>query len=312
MRKIRVLSIILAIIVLMSVFFGCGSAPGASKNVVTDGAWNGAAADKYAPEMGETVTGTTGTTVQGGSALSVGTPDPTRKIIYSASYELESTAFDDARKALQTLCERLGGYVESSNLSAPSRYNGRRANSVLRIPAEKLNDFFADIGNVGSITSESLSSKDVTLEFVDVEARLDALKQQRDRIVALLEKASSLQYVLEIERELSDINYQIESYTTRRNTLASQVSYATVNVTLREVVTLTQPAPITFGQRLKTTFQSSVSALWDNVQDFGVWFLGNSVVIVIDLGLIALALFVLARVIRRRRAWKAKSSSEEK
>ncbi|MBR4940664.1 MAG: DUF4349 domain-containing protein, partial [Clostridia bacterium] len=172
------------------------------------------------------------------SSLQLGTPDPSRKLIYHVNYSLETKTFDSSVTSLLALTESLGGYTESSDTRGGNG-SERYATYVLRIPSEKLTDFIAGVGNIGSILSESLSTEDVTLEYVDIESHLTSLRAQETRLLELLSEAKDLSEVLMIEESLTGVRYEIESYTTRLNTISSLVSYSTVTVSLREVIEYT-------------------------------------------------------------------------
>ncbi|PWL54733.1 MAG: hypothetical protein DBY36_01975 [Clostridiales bacterium] len=247
---------------------------------------------------------------QGESSLALGGADPSRKMIYSVSYSIQTLDFDGSVAAVNALAAEFGGYVEKSSIDgAPSSgdyYAPRRASYTLRIPADRLNEFFTRVSSVGTITGESLSSEDVTLQYVDVESRLSALRLQEERILALLAEADDLQYVLDIERELSDIRYSIESYTSQLKQLDSLISYSTVSIQLSEVFSVTElkAAPQSFGEKLSDAFDKSLGRVWNGIQRCALWFLGNIVEIALWLALIGL--FVLLLVIAVKRASRPK------
>lgn len=240
-----------------------------------------------------------------GSSLTIGETDPSRKMIYQVSYRIQTLDFDASMSAIDALTAEFGGYMESSEISGKSiqssRSQLRYASLILRIPSEQLNSFFSRVSSIGTITSESLSSQDVTLQYVDVDARLSTLRQQEDRILALLAEASDLQAILEIEQTLSDIRYQIESYTSRLKQLDSQISYSTVSIYLSEVTVITEPKtePQTFGDRLADTFHSSIRRLQNGFQSFVLWLFGN--ILELLLWLLLIALVVLAFILLHRR-----------
>lgn len=241
----------------------------------------------------------------GDSSLSIGAVDPSRKMIYQVSYRIQTLDFDASLSAIDALAVEFGGYTESSEIFGrsiqSSRSQLRSATLVLRIPADRLNSFFGRVSSIGTITGESLSSQDVTLQYVDIDARLKTLQQQEERILALLAEATDLQAVLEIEQTLSDVRYQIESYTSQMKQLDSQIAYSTVSISLSEVAVLTEPKdePQTFGERLAETFRSSTLRLRDGFRAFAIWFLGN--ILEILLWLLLIALVVLAVLLLRRR-----------
>ena len=82
-----------------------------------------------------------------------------RKLIWRADLSLETTAFDDAIALLEQRTAESGGWVESSELQGSSRYDSARYGwYTLRIPAEKLNEFLSDAGDLGTVLSSSRSS----------------------------------------------------------------------------------------------------------------------------------------------------------
>ncbi|HHX71771.1 MAG TPA: DUF4349 domain-containing protein [Clostridiales bacterium] len=293
----RILPWILAILLLL---VGCAAdkenakAPDGSPPVYQDSPGNSA-------EYGESHSGNAG----GQSGLSIGATNPEQKIIYTVRYQMETTEFAAASDRLKGLTSELGGYIESSDISTSGRlgYVLRTGHYALRIPTENLNDFFAKVGDIGHIVQEKLESTDVTLQFVDTTARLNALKAQETRILEILKDATDLQYVLDIERELSNIRSEIESLTSRLNKLSSLVEYSTVNVSLREVGTLSdvKPVPKSFSERLAAEFKQSVQRLWGGLQDVGIWFFGNIIEILFWVGLIAVMVWFLFMLVRKSR-----------
>lgn len=303
-RTLRKHSLFLFLLLFALILSGCHAD---SSSVRLNGSASGEKNDAYlAEEVGSGEWKTEGSAGDfGDSSLSIGAVDPSRKMIYQVSYRIQTLDFDASLSAIDALAVEFGGYTESSEIFGrsiqSSRSQLRSATLVLRIPADQLNSFFGRVSSIGTITGESLSSQDVTLQYVDIDARLKTLQQQEERILALLAEATDLQAVLEIEQTLSDVRYQIESYTSQMKQLDSQIAYSTVSISLSEVAVLTEPKdePQTFGERLAETFRSSTLRLRDGFRAFAIWFLGN--ILEILLWLLLIALVVLAVLLLRRR-----------
>ncbi len=303
-RTMRKHSLFLFLLLFALILSGCHAD---SSSVRLNGSASGEKSDAYLSEevgSGEWKTEDSAGDF-GDSSLSIGAVDPSRKMIYQVSYRIQTLDFDASLSAIDALAVEFGGYTESSEIFGrsiqSSRSQLRSATLVLRIPADQLNSFFGRVSSIGTITGESLSSQDVTLQYVDIDARLKTLQQQEERILALLAEATDLQAVLEIEQTLSDVRYQIESYTSQMKQLDSQIAYSTVSINLSEVAVLTEPKdePQTFGERLAETFRSSTLRLRDGFRAFAIWFLGN--ILEILLWLLLIALVVLAVLLLRRR-----------
>ena len=193
-----------------------------------------------------------------GSSVSVPDQNASRKIIYTASLTLESKDYDGTLAKLQAALTAAGGYVESSE---ESNYLGdsRSLNCTYRIPAANYQSFLKAAAGAGSLTDKSESTNDITAQYVDVQARIDALTTQRDRLLALEAQASTLDELLQIEDSLTNVQYELESYQSQQKLYDDQVEYCTVTIQLAEVTTYT-PVQTTFWQRVANAFSNALTA----------------------------------------------------
>ena len=180
-------------------------------------------------------------------------------MIYNADLELETTGFDAAQDTLQAAVENTGAWLEYSEMNGSAEDQDRRLYYTVRVPVDNYRTFLEQAGQSGSVLSLNESAQDVTASYIDVEARIDSLEAQRERLAELAAQAETTADLLEIESQLSDVQYELESYTRQLRALDGQIAYSTVNVTLREVATLT-PTGITFPERLWDAFSGGWSA----------------------------------------------------
>ena len=148
-----------------------------------------------------------------------------RKIVYTASMRMESTRFDDARAALLAAVEDCGGYLESTDQSGSAKEGSRWVYYTVRVPAVKYSAFLEQAGQAGSVLNLNESAQDITLEYVDVQARLESLESKKARLEALADKAETTADLLEIENQLTEVQYQLESYTRQMKVMDNQVDY---------------------------------------------------------------------------------------
>ena len=113
------------------------------------------------------------------------------KIIYTANLSLESKDYDAARAALDAAAAEAGGYLESSSEYADSG-DSRSASLSFRIPQENYESFLAAVAEAGNVTYKNQQAEDVTTQYLDVETRLDNLKNQRTRLQQLQQQADNL------------------------------------------------------------------------------------------------------------------------
>lgn len=234
-----------------------------------------------------------------------------RKLIWRADLSLETTAFDNAIALLEQRTAESGGWVESSELQGSSRYDSARYGwYTLRIPAEKLNEFLSDAGDLGTVLSSSRSSEEITDQYYDAQAHLTALRTQEERLLAILEKADDLESVIKLEEALTEVRYEIEDLTGTIKRYDSLVDMATVTVSIREVSS-TSPVsatPTTLGGRIAQQFRNSLQSLGGFGEDLIVFFVGNLPVLLVWAAVIAGVFFGGRKIWRRVKAKRTEDS----
>lgn len=191
-----------------------------------------------------------------------------RKIIYTSQLDVETRNFDSSHTLLRSTAAELGGYLESSTCYGSAENGDRCTDDTYRIPAAHYQEFLNSVGDIGSITYRSEQTEDITSRYVDVQARIDNLEAQRTRLQQLRDQADTLEDLLTIESQLSEVQYQLESYTAQRNLYDDQVDYCTVTVSLSEVQAYT---PVnTFSCRLSSAFGESLHGFVRFWQDLAI------------------------------------------
>ena len=213
------------------------------------------------------------------------------KIIYTANLTLESKDYDTARAALDAALNDAGGYLESS-----SEYSdvgsSRSVNLTFRVPEENYQSFLDAVAQAGNVTYKSQQAEDVTTQYMDIEARLDSLKEQRARLQELKASADNLSDLLQIESSLSDVQYQLESYQSQLDWYSRQVECCTVYLSLEEVQTYT-PVEEGFGSRIQNALREGWSGFVETVQSAAVFLVGHWPFIVV--GAVCGVIFYKAR-----------------
>lgn len=159
-----------------------------------------------------------------------------RKRIRTAKLRVSVSEFEASRSNLSTAVAQYGGYVSSSEIRTEERQNETYSDAtiVYRVPAENYSQFMETVRAQGTVHAESENVDDVTQRHADLEARLESLRAERDRLRELYEQANDTEDVLAVQRELADVQREIETTEARLNTLENQVAYSTVTVNLRE------------------------------------------------------------------------------
>lgn len=261
--------------------------------------------DDYAPEIEMEK----GEMVDSGAALT-----DNRKIVREMSLRLETKAFDDAVVKIHSSVKEIGGYIESSYVSGSSINNTgspRNASFVLRIPAESLDNYVSGLGDIFNVLSKNENAKDITDAYFDTASRLKSLQTQEERLIAMLEGANELEYMLKIEQTLADVRYQIENMYSALQRYDSMVSMSTLTIDLREVVEykINPSLPKTFGERVSIAFEESWDDFADNCRDFAVEFVYSIPTLIVLIVIFGAIVWIICASVKRSRKKKAAKNS---
>jgi hypothetical protein len=130
-----------------------------------------------------------------------------------------------AGRRVERLAQQIGGYVEQSNGSTDGNVT-----VVARVPAAKLDEVMDTIATFGKERRRQLSGRDVTDQYVDLEARLKSSIALRDRLQALLGRAATLDEVLKLEQQIARLQSDIDALQARIDQLRSEVALASLTV----------------------------------------------------------------------------------
>ena len=300
MKASKWLSLVLAMLMLLSLLTGCG---GASENTAAmDRAPAEAPAARPEMDMMESTS-----LADGAAGGSTALPE-NRKWIITVDMYAETEDLDSLLAALDQRITALGGYVEGQNIYNGSTYADRRyrsASLTVRIPAEDVDRFTGEVEGVSNVVRKNKNLEDITLRYVDTESRVAALQTEEARLLEFMEQAETMADLLEIEARLTNVRYELESYSSQLRTYDNQVNYATIYLDIEEVQEYTPVAEKTTWERISDGFLSSLKDLKNGVKELMIWVLVNSPYLVIFGVIAAAAVFGLKRLRRSKAAKKA-------
>ncbi len=186
-------------------------------------------------------------------------------IIYNGSLAIKVAKLKDASDTVLKMLPKYDGYV--SNMSESTQGTMQLVTITVRVDAGKVMDFIAEVKKVGEVLSSDLTGDEVTEEFVDLQAQLSALRISEARLKDMLSKSGKLSDLLEIERELSNKQAQINQVMGRMRYLSDRSSRATVEITLQTEAP-PPPSTIQFAWGFGEVFQQAWVNLKYTVRSF--------------------------------------------
>lgn len=234
---------------------------------------------------------------------SVEVSDTSRKLIKTVDMDVETKEFDTLMDALQRRVSELGGYIENMEVYNGSSYSNHRSSRnaalMIRIPQGQLDSFLSTVSDIGNVVRSSENVEDVTLTYVDLESRRNALVVERDRLLELMGKAENIEDIIVIESRLSEVRYQIESMESQLRTFDNRVNYSTVYLSVSEVRELTPVEERTAWQRMGEGFVDSVEDVLDGLAEFGIWFVIHIPYLIVWAIVIAVFTLIVWLIVKR-------------
>ena len=151
------------------------------------------------------------------------------KIIRNGSMQLEVADVPKALASARSSILGVGGYIGASQQYQDG--DDVVATVEYRIPVDRWEDALDALRRLGSEVGEQTDSADVTSQIVDLDARIRNLRASETALVGYLEKATTIDDMLDIESRLSNVRSQIEQLAAQKASLDDRVAYATLAVT---------------------------------------------------------------------------------
>lgn len=153
-----------------------------------------------------------------------------RLIIKTGEFSVVVKNVSDAANSISRFIEEKKGIVVSNQI-----YNldtNPAATVVVRVPVAEFAEVTEQIKAVGEIKSESVQGQDVTEEYIDLEAQLKNLRATETQFLEIMKRATQIQDVLAVQRELTTVRSSIESLEGRMKYLSESADYSTITIYL--------------------------------------------------------------------------------
>ncbi len=237
-----------------------------------------------------------------GVLLAAGDGPIDARVIRDGSIELriDPGSFGSVAAQVRVIATDLGGYVASGE-SRVEEYDAERYAVgwfTIRVPVERFDDAVARLSGLGENVSSSLSSRDVTEEYVDLEGRLDYWREQEAFYTRLMREAETIDDLVTIQTRMQDVLLNIEQIEGRLRYLDARTQYATLTVGLTEVPGEPVLAGFGDGGPIARAFAQAGEVLVATVA-----FLIVGTAVLIPIGVFALFMYLLVRLflsLRRR------------
>lgn len=198
---------------------------------------------------------------------------------------------------ISTIVVDTGGRVSSRSDYTPVDFGQPSSYLEVRIPSAELDTTVQAITALGSVQEISVNTQDVSLQKLDLDARIQVLDVAIERLSRLLADAQTTSDIVTIESALTERQAERDSLRSQRDYLSDQTLFATLSIS---VITPADAAP-----RDPDGFLDGINQGWRAVLAFfaGAIVWAGILVPWVGLGLVTVAIiWVVRRLVASRRA----------
>ena len=150
---------------------------------------------------------------------------------------------------IDTLIKKYGAYSENTYSDEDS------AEFTLRVPKVYYESFISETGILGTVKSRTETAEDVTIQFFDLEGRLNTRKALLATFQSYISRAKDIDDIMKIETRIAALQNEIDTIGNQFTRLGNLVDYATVHLTIFSNYRHIEK-PYTLGDRIKELFSS--------------------------------------------------------
>ena len=232
-----------------------------------------------------------------------------QKIVYTGNLSIQTLEYDKSAASIRKKIRDAGGFSESESESDRDynwyRYSAgssstRSLSITARIPSEKFESFMDSLSGDGKVMNRSMNAENISQVYANKETYKKALEKEQERLLAMMDKAETIEDMIAVEARLSDVERQLNAYKTDLSAMDKDVQYSTIYIDLQEVKRYSDETPTTtFPEKVKYAFEDAISTFRDFCEGI-ILFVVRSFPFLILLGI------VIALMIRQARKSRAK------
>lgn len=206
-------------------------------------------------------------------------PAQDRMVVKNSNLSLMVKDVVPVQKAIIDKAVELGGYMVSSNVSNPQ--DAASATVTVRVPANRLTDtldYFR--GLAVKVVSENLDGVDINDQYSDNEAQLAILNTTKKKFEEILDKATQVQDILTVQREIVNLQTQIDQIKGQQKYYEQDANFTKVTVYL-STDELGLPYTPSDSWRPAVVFKEAVRSMLLSMQKLGnlvIWLMVYAVI----------------------------------
>lgn len=251
------------------------------------------------------------------------------KLVYTADLTVETVEYDKSREDFKALMNKYGAIIQSESENADAVLNqgsytsnddafkmGERHYDVtVRVPSANFSSFLNGMKGIGVTTSMSSDVQNLTQEYSDITAILEADEEEIKQLKEWLKECDNAEDMTTLYSRITEIQAEINRYKSRLRSINTDVAYSTVSISLDEVIQYTEaPDPtdeITFGKRIAKAVRESIEDFADFLEGLLIFIIHILPGMLLLLVIVLIILLIVKKASKRKKPVKAKGGMQQ-
>ncbi|MBK8928603.1 MAG: DUF4349 domain-containing protein [Chitinophagaceae bacterium] len=218
-------------------------------------------------------------------------PNWDKKLVKTATIKLEVKDVKLFNQSLPEIVKRNGAYVSNEQNNFNDGFT--ESTVTIKVPVLQFENLINELNiKESKLIERSINTDDVTTEVVDTRARMEARKEMRLKYLEFLKQSKNMTEALQVQKEINNLQEEIESATARIESLSQQAAYSTV------LLTYYNGGYSIYETTPNSPFFSRVLASFKN----GAGYFGDIIIGLIDLWPIWIFSILIFLVVRKRKS----------
>ena len=229
-----------------------------------------------------------------------------QKIVYTGSLSIQTLEYDKSAASIRRKIREAGGFseAESENDNDYNWYrrstgpsSTRNLNITARIPSEKFESFMDSLQGDGKVMNRSMNAENISQVYANKETYKKALEKEQERLLAMMDKAVTIEDMIAVESRLSEVERQLNTYKTDLSAMDKDVQYSTIYISLEEVKRYSDETPtVTFPEKVKYAFEDAINSFTEFCEGIVLFIIRFFPFLI----LLAIVIALVIRLIRKR------------